>query len=142
MHQGGENQERLVDTRISDLEARVRALEDRLRDSPVGFGQKKESISEFVRALSPGSDVEKTLVIAYFLEHVEGIAPFNARDIEDGYLRAKEPRPGNVNETVNKNIRKGYLMEMKTLKNGMKAWSVTNSGDSHVVELRRSSTDL
>lgn len=126
--------------RLSKLEERVARLESKLTE-PEGVRSKSrgQSVAEFIRATSPASVVEKTLVIGYFLEHFEGVNPFNARDVESAFRRAKEPPPANVNEAINKNIRKGLVMEAAEKKDGLKAWMLTNSGDSRVVELKRSS---
>ena len=49
----------------------------------------------------------------------------------DGLRLVVEPPPGNLNETVNKNVRKGYLMETGQ-KEGKKAWALTNTGNNFV----------
>jgi hypothetical protein len=70
-------------------------------------------------------------VIGYFLEKFEGLGQFNVNDVEDGFKEAREPAPRNLNEMVNKNIGKGFMMESGE-KDGLKAWNLTNSGEAYV----------
>ncbi|MEM2125724.1 MAG: hypothetical protein QXQ53_04935 [Candidatus Methanosuratincola sp.] len=53
---------------------------------------------------------------------------FNVQDLEKGFRDAKEKVPVNVNDCVNKNIRKGHMMDAEEKKDGIKAWCLTNSG--------------
>jgi hypothetical protein len=127
-----------LEERIAKLEARVTQLETAAPEPTAApTAVKSQSISEFIRATAPSSDVEKALVIGYFLEHFESASPFTAREIEAGFKRAREQTPVNVNDTINKNIRKGYMMDATSKKDGVKAWQLTNSGDSRVVDLKR-----
>ena len=95
---------------------------------------KKLSIKEFLLTKKPTDDVQRTLVIGYYLEHFESMDRFNARDLADGFRSAKEPPPTNINDKVNLNIRKGYMMEAKEKKDKFKAWVLTNSGEKFVEE--------
>jgi hypothetical protein len=123
--------------RLVDLESRIKAVERLLKSPSNPAGQKPVSISEFLRSTKPSSDVEKTLAIVYYLEKFEQKDSINSREILDAFIRAKEPAPVNVNESVNKNIRKGFLMEVPARKESRKAWVVTNSGEVRVAELYR-----
>ena len=96
-----------------ELEARLAAIERRLAGSDP-FPQtplKPMSLQEFLLAKSPQTDVEKTLAIGYYLERFGGLASFNVDDLRDAFSRAREPRPANLNDTVNKNIQKGLIMD-------------------------------
>lgn len=93
---------------------------------------KQTSIREFILSKKLKNDVEKTLVIGYYLEKYEKNSPFNVKDLEEGFRRAKEPVPDNINYKVYLNVKKGYLDEAKEKKNGNIAWYLTNSGEERV----------
>jgi len=80
----------------------------------------------------PSGDVQKTLLIAYYLEKYDGITPFSVGDLSKGFQLARESVPQNINDKINMNIGKGHLMEAKTKKDNKKAWLVTNSGEQFV----------
>lgn len=119
-----------------ELERRIAALEQTLESSkrsqvPV---QKPIAIQEFIVSRKPRSAVERTLAIAYFLEKYEGRTSFSIDDLRDAYSRAKEPAPKNLNDAVNKNIRKGCITESTNHSGKLKAWTVTNTGEKLVKE--------
>ena len=89
---------------------------------------KKLSIREFLISKNPKNDVQKTLGICYYLETYEHKASFNKEDIEEGFRRAKEKVPDNINYKVFRNIKNGYLMEAKNKLDNLKTWTLTNSG--------------
>lgn len=119
--------------KLDDHESRISALEGMPTKKTQGEG-KKLSIKEFLLAKKPTDDVQRTLVIGYYLEHFEGMDRFNAKDLADGFRSAKEPPPTNINDKVNLNIGKGYMMEAKEKKDKFKAWVLTNSGEKFVEE--------
>jgi len=120
-------------TKLGDHESRISALEGMPAKKPQAEG-KKLSLKEFILTKKPGDDVQKTLVIGYYLEHFESMDRFKARDLADGFRSAKEPPPTNINDKVNLNIGKGYMMEAKEKKDKFKAWVLTNSGEKFVEE--------
>jgi DNA-binding ferritin-like protein len=117
--------------RIDDHEKRIAALEG----SPVKKPQsemKKLSIKEFLLDKKPENDVQKTLAIGYYLEHLEGLNGFNIKDLAEGFRSAKEPAPTNINDKVNSNIQKGYMMEEKEKRDKLSTWVLTNSGEKFI----------
>lgn len=117
--------------KLDDHERRISALERAPAKKIEGEG-KKLSIKEFILTKKPGDDVQKTLVIGYYLEHLEGMDKFNTKDLAEGFRSAKEPPPTNINDKVNMSIRKGHMMEAKEKKDKSKAWVLTNSGEQFV----------
>lgn len=117
-----------------ELERRIANLEQLLESNrrAQGVSTKPVAIREFMQSQGPRSDLQKTLVIAYFLEAFEGTVPFTVDDLRDAYSRARESGPRNLNDSVNKNIRKGLLMEARERKGKLKAWVVTSSGERAV----------
>jgi hypothetical protein len=118
--------------RLDDHEVRIAKLEKSGRTTTETVGAKKQSVKEFIISKKPGDDVQKTLVIGYFLENNEGMESFNVKDIETTFRKAKEQVPKNLNDKVYKNIQKGYMMDAEEKKNDKKAWVLTSSGEQFV----------
>lgn len=116
---------------LEDHEKRLTKLESQplAREEPL---TKKISIKEFILSKRPGNEVQKVLVIGYYLENYENVAPFNVKDLEKGFRSAKEPVPKNINLAVIGNVSKGHMMEDKERKDKIKAWYLTNSGEEYV----------
>ena len=112
------------ESRISKLEAQPKIDKD--------IEKKKLSIKEFILSKKPKNDIQKTLVVGFYLEKYEGLDCFNREDLENGFRSAKETVPSNINVDVNENIRKGYFAEAREKKDKLTAWYVTNSGEECV----------
>lgn len=117
---------------LDDHEKRIKTLEDMLIDSETPKPKKKISLKEFILTKKPTGDAQKTLAVGYFLEGYEDFSSFNVKDLEDCFRIAKEKVPKNINDVVNKNIRKGFMMESKEEKDGKKTWVLTASGERFV----------
>lgn len=119
--------------KLEEHESRISALEGAPAKKTQVEG-KKLSVKEFLLTKKPTDDVRRTLVIGYYLEHFESMDSFNIRDLADGFRSAKEPPPLNINDKVNSNIDKEYMMKAKEKKDKLKAWFLTNSGEKFVEE--------
>lgn len=120
--------------RMDELEARIEKME-KLLAVPGAAGavkQKKLSVKEFLMTKTLKSDIQKVAALAYFIEHVEGSASFNTADLETAFRAAKEKLPTNMNDAVNKNIAKGFIMEAEERKDSKKTWYLTSTGERHV----------
>ena len=127
--------EGVSEKRFEELEARVRRLEEGFsKDDRVSTSLKKISVKEFVLQKRPKDDVQKTLVVGYYLEKVTGLNSFNVRDLESAFRSAKEPVPENINYKIIRNIEKGYIMEDKEKRDKLKAWTITNTGERFIME--------
>jgi hypothetical protein len=115
---------------VAELDRRVSKLESTNEPRPEA-SIKKLSIREFMIQKGVSTDTDKVLVLGSYLERFSSMRSFNTTDLENAFREAKEPVPKNINETVNKNIRKGHIMEAGE-KDGKKAWNLTNSGESFV----------
>ena len=93
---------------------------------------KKLSVGELFAEKIPRTDAEKVLTVGYFLEVVEGLDMFNVDDLDRCFDRMKIGVPVNVNDSVNKNIRKGKIEPASQKKKGKKAWLLTGTGESAV----------
>jgi len=123
-----------VKERLENHEKRISRLERLLTETKPGTAEKKLSIKEFILQKRPKNDVQKALAVGYFLEKHEEFASFNARDLEKGFRDAREKIPQNVADKIQKNIDKGYMMEMGEKKDDIKAYVLTNSGEQFVEE--------
>ena len=123
-----------TETRITDLENRVAALEKELQKNPSPSGSKKRnlSVNEFLREKKPASAIDTILVIAVYHERFSGADSFSANDLLDLIRKAKQKKPADINDLVNKNISKGYFEEDKAGEDGKKRWYVTSSGSELV----------
>ncbi|MDO9183716.1 MAG: hypothetical protein Q7U04_14980 [Bacteriovorax sp.] len=122
-----------IEERVSKLEIRVSELASLLNKNAINITEKlpntkKLSVTEFLSTKMPHSDVQKTLAIAYYLEKYEHLNSFNVDDIKSHFRLARQPLPQNVNDKININIKKGYIMDAEEKKDSKKAWIVTNSG--------------
>jgi len=94
--------------------------------------KKKQSIKEFILQKKPKSDVEKVLVMGYFLEKQESFKCFNADDIRNAYVTSKESIPDNINDKINLNIKKGLITEYPEKKENKKTYHLTSTGEQVV----------
>src|SRR4051812_2520834 len=115
--------------RLAEMEKRAAQLEKLFVQSPQPVKAKEVSAREFLLTASPKSDTQKVLLLGYFLEHIEGAHSFNVWDLEGAFRAAKEKLPSNMNDAVNKNIVRGFLMEAEEKKDAKKAWYFTASGE-------------
>ena len=119
--------------KLDEHEKRISILESATIKKTQTEG-KKLSVKEFLLTNKPNDNVQRTLVIGYYLEHFELMDSFNTKDLADGFRSAKEPQPININDKVNMNLRKGYMMEAKEKKEKSKAWVLTSTGEIFVLE--------
>ena len=120
--------------RIDELEKRVEKLEKllALAGTAIATKAKKLSVKEFLMTKTIKSEVQKAIALGYFLEHFEGMASFNVDDLEAAFRGAKEKPPKNMNDVVNKNIAKGFVMAAKDKKGSKMAWCLTSSGEKYI----------
>ena len=121
----------IIMKKLAELESRISALEGAPGKKTQVEG-KELSVKEFLLTKKPTDDVQRTLVIGYYLEYFESMESYNVRDLANGFRSAKEPPPLNINDKVNMNIRKGHMMEEKEKKDKLTAWVLTNSGEKFV----------
>ena len=126
------------DTKIAELEARIRVLERYLADAHAPLPLKKESIGEFIGNPFIKGYYDKTLSIAYFKEILEGLVPLTSDIIEKGYKDAKEPLPKNLSDTFYENYKRHYIMPYNPIRNGrreVKTFTMTRTGVEYAESL-------
>jgi len=122
-----------IKKRLDRHEERLTKIESFLITKPK-MKKRKLSLREFVLLKNPADDVQRTLCVGYYLENYNNLSCFNSKDLEEGFRKAKERVPKNINDKVNLNIKKGYMMEASEKKDDLKAWTLTNSGEHFVEE--------
>lgn len=121
---------------LRDHESRLSALERRFDSGalPVAVVGKKQSAKEFLLTKSLSSETQKVLALAYFAEREDGLTSFNVSDLEAIFRAAREKLPKNMNDAVNKNVARGFIMEAAEKKDSKKAWQLTSTGERFVEE--------
>lgn len=123
---------------LEALTHRIETIERSLHSASAGPAvsqTKATSVREFMTETNPRSDVQRALVIGYYLEKKTGIAEFTVRDVEEGFRQAKETVPSNLADKLFKNAKAGLIMEGKDKREGMKTWTLTTSGELVVDEM-------
>lgn len=121
---------------LAEHEERIQKLEAKLQDhASVAVSQKQISPKEFLLEKKPSGEVQKTLILCYYIEHTMGLVPFNIDDLTKVFKLAKEVVPPNLNDKINKNIDKGYLVENDEKKDSKKAWHLTASGENFINQI-------
>jgi len=118
--------------RLEEHEERISKLEKLLFQTKTEVSKKQISIKEFILQKQPKDDIQKALAIGYYLENLRGFSSFNFRDVSEGFREAREKVPPNVPDKIQKNIAKGYMMEVSEEKDELKAYVLTNRGEKFV----------
>ena len=120
--------------RLNDLESRLERIEQLLSGPVVARVDKQKPMSskEFLQTKKITSDTQKLVALGYFLEHHGGMGSFNVADLEAAFRSAKEKVPKNINDTVNKNIARGFVDEASEKKDSKKSWYLTSTGERYV----------
>ena len=117
--------------RLENLEKRVTYLEKLIFNKPDSM-QEEISMRDFFKQKNPKNDNQKTLLMILCIEKFKNISPFNREDLEEGFNECREPIPENINDKVNQNKKKKYVMDVPESKNGLKSWKITNAGEKFV----------
>lgn len=126
-----------IDQRLENIEKRVAAIEEAslkyvATAATVVSKVKKQSSKEFLMTKNAKAETQKVLALGYYLEYVQGMGSFNTSDLVDVFHSAKEKLPKNINDAVNKNIVRGFLMDAADKKDTKKAWVITSTGEKYV----------
>jgi hypothetical protein len=119
-----------LESRVADLEARISALENKRDVSTLNgsSNRRNTSVNEFLKEKGPKTAMETTLVLAVYHERFNNADSFGTNDLLELIRKAKQKKPANVNDLINKNISKGYFEEDKVGEDKKKRWYVTSSG--------------
>lgn len=122
-----------IESKLADLTERVTELETKLVPDTVS-GDKPE-IREFVESADPDNHVERSLLLAAYLEQLEESDGFTTNDISAGYERIRQKQPANMSDVLARAEQQDYTMELDTDGRG-KRWQLTGDGEQFVSELR------
>lgn len=126
----------MIDTleMLRNHEARISALEKKFESGDAASlpVSKKQSAKEFLISKGVSVETQKVLALGYFLERTEKLSSFNVPDLEAVFRAAREKLPKNMNDAVNKNVARGFLMEAAEKKDAKKAWQLTATGERFV----------
>lgn len=128
------NKVAIIEQKIEGIEQVLAAIKSSTANPQAGaivIG-KKLSVKEFLLSKKISGDVERTLVIGYYLEKYLGYSSFNIAEIKKGFQDAKEPLPKNLSDQIQKNIAKGRIMSASEEKNDLKAFIITSTGEKFV----------
>jgi hypothetical protein len=95
---------------------------------------KKISPAQFFKKCNPKTDVDRVLVAGSYLEQIRNAQDFTAAEVRDLVKDAKWPPPINVNDAINRNIKKGFLMSAGEREN-KRAFVLTSDGEDFVRDL-------
>jgi hypothetical protein len=95
---------------------------------------KKVSPAQFFKKCNPKTDVDRVLVAGSYLEQFRNAQNFTAAEVREVIKEAKWPPPTNVNDAVNRNIKKGFLMSAGDRENKI-TFVLTSDGEDLVQEL-------
>jgi len=98
--------------------------------------QRQISINLFLKDKDIQSHTDRVIVMAFYLCKFRKIDPFNVNDISELYSESRIKAPKNLNDSIKKQERKGYLIE-KGEKEGLKAWTLSFDGIDCVKSLIR-----
>jgi len=95
---------------------------------------KGTSVAQFFKKISPKTDLDRVLAAGYFLEKFKNQDSFTASEISNTVREAKITPPSNTHDSINKNIKKGYMMPSGD-KEGKMAFVLTSDGEETIAEL-------
>lgn len=95
---------------------------------------KKVSPAQFFKKCNPKTDIDRVLVAGFYLEQSRNTQNFTASEVRDLIKEAKWPPPANVNDAINKNITKGFVMSAGDRDN-KRAFVLTSDGEDVVKEM-------
>ncbi len=93
---------------VTELKERVTELENRLDGT--AENESTEGIREFVESFEPSSHTERSLSIAYYLEHYRGKESFTVEDIEGGYRECRVKPAGNMSDVLGRMEERDWLL--------------------------------
>lgn len=127
-----------IRTFLENIEQRLSRIEESLKTSDPNVPKsqslivpaKSSSAREFILKHSPSDDNQRTLVLGAYIEE-GGQQSFTAEDLKRVFREARLKLPANINDKVNKNIAKGYLMDGDVV-DGKKSWMLTMTGQMFI----------
>jgi hypothetical protein len=89
------------------------------------------NISEFVHEKNQKSHFNIVISMAYYL-HFKGEGDFTIEDIQESYGKCLIPKPKNITDIINQNIRKSLIIKCDKEKNGKQTYHISKTGIDYV----------
>jgi len=97
---------------LEEHEERIKGLEREKAPEKTNLeNQKKISIKEFLIEKNPSNDVKKAACVSYYLEKYEGVKVLTAKNITEGFRKAKVKIPKNIPDKIQKAISNGWIAQ-------------------------------
>jgi hypothetical protein len=100
---------------------------------------KAKSLNQLLKTANPKSDIDRTLVAAFYLERFRDYQNATAAEIRDAIKEARVPPPANVSDAINKNIRKGLMMNAGERENKL-VFVLTTDGEAAAEQMLETAT--
>ena len=116
-------------------QGKVVSREPTRRTESVQSGERapiQTNLNEFLAAKGPKTHVDRLTAIAYHSLHSGDEAGVTVDEVLDGYARARVTKPKNIHDLVAHCVRRGFLIEAASRKDGVKAWVITPTGETYV----------
>ena len=128
-----------IKAEITKLKKRVVALEHpgAVAQVPLASRVKELSPREFLNEYTANNDVERVLLFGFFLEHYQNKNLFNIDDLRELFYATKMKPPANINDKINMNIKKGYIMNTPDKKGDKKTWVLTRKGEDYTNSIKK-----
>jgi len=146
-----DNVKNKVKNKLDELESRIENLNNPVRDILIDIVEiirniaenlsthleipRETSLTEFINKKKLKSHSDRVVGMAYYLYRYRGVDPFNVKDIEKMYEEARLSSPKNLSDIIAKRAKKGYFIECKEKKDGLKAWKISASGIEYIESL-------
>lgn len=119
-----------IDQRLNVIEKHLKSpAHDSVPSEPTA-SSRLTSAREYVLKYSPSDDNQRALILGAYIEQ-KGQESFTVEDLRKVFREARLKLPANMNDKVNKNIAKGYLMDGDII-DGKKSWMLTMTGQMFI----------
>lgn len=96
---------------------------------------KPYSPAEFFSLRVLGSEIDKVVVAAAFLEAHQGLTSYTIEEIRNCLVSAKISIPTNLSLAIFQSVKKGWLMDVRNDSGAKKAWALTQTGERKSEEM-------
>lgn len=120
---------------LDNHEERIKKLEGK-KDKQIPLQKREGSLREFIDSYDYNDDLDKTLLIIYYLEEIKGQEKVISKDVTSGFKEMRESVPGNISDKFQQLAKKGYIMPTGKVEK-VNAWKYTNSGKEHIESLKK-----
>jgi len=92
-----------------------------------------KQLGEFLAQKNTKTHFDRIMAILYYHYH-SGQESMTIRELQGAYSSVRVKAPRNFSDILAQGIRKGYVIEALSKKDGKKAWQITATGERYVEE--------